>query len=60
MRSRDERIEEYYHHGTRELAEWLVDLEDELSRMDAIYRESNSLEEFADRILESLEERNRD
>ncbi|MEU0912183.1 hypothetical protein [Streptomyces althioticus] len=29
MRSRDERIEEYYHNGTRELAEWLVDIEDQ-------------------------------
>jgi hypothetical protein len=27
--NRDERIEEYYHHGTRELAEWLVDIEDQ-------------------------------
>ncbi|MEU5166841.1 hypothetical protein [Streptomyces mutomycini] len=30
MTDRDERIETYYHSGARELAEWLVDLEDEV------------------------------
>jgi len=33
MRSRDERIEEYYHCGTRELAEWVVDLEDKVKEL---------------------------
>src|SRR5690606_41864367 len=33
MRSRDERIEEYYHNGARELAEWVVDLEDENDKL---------------------------
>ena len=35
MTDRDERIEEYYHHGTRELAEWVVDLEDEVKKLKA-------------------------
>ena len=33
MRSRDERIEEYYHNGARELAEWVVDLEDQNDKL---------------------------
>lgn len=33
MKSRDERIEEYYHNGTRELSEWVVDLEDENDKL---------------------------
>lgn len=31
--NRGERIEEYYHNGTRELAEWVVDLEDEVKKL---------------------------
>lgn len=34
--NRDERIEEYYHHGTRELAEWVVDLEDEVAALVSV------------------------
>ncbi|MGW6855826.1 hypothetical protein [Streptomyces xanthophaeus] len=32
-RTRDERIEAYYHEGTRDLGEWLVDAEDEAARL---------------------------
>ncbi|MGC9439313.1 hypothetical protein [Streptomyces sp. WG5] len=31
--NREERIEEYYHNGTRELAGWVVDLEDEVKSL---------------------------
>lgn len=34
--NRDERIEEYYHNGTRELAEWVVDLEDEVKKLQEL------------------------
>lgn len=34
MKSRDERIENYYNCSARELAKWLVDLEDDLSLLE--------------------------
>jgi hypothetical protein len=34
--TRDERIEKYYHHGARELAEWLVDLEDRVKEFERL------------------------
>ena len=37
--NRDERIEEYYHRGTRELAERIVDLEDKVKHLKANNKE---------------------
>ncbi|MFD5308262.1 hypothetical protein [Streptomyces ardesiacus] len=58
--NRDERIEEYYHHGTRELAEWVVDLEDEVAALVSVDKDRiEKLVELSERAdflcaLESL------
>lgn len=35
MKDRDERIEDYYNHSAWDLAEWLVDAEDEIETWKA-------------------------
>ncbi|MEV4037701.1 hypothetical protein [Streptomyces umbrinus] len=55
--SRDERIEEYYHHGARELAEWLVDAEDKLKESDRLREHAGSLYEMFSRLRDEEADR---
>ena len=38
--SREDRIEDYYHESTRDLAEWLVDAEDEIDMWKRVLRKA--------------------
>ncbi|MFJ3084418.1 hypothetical protein ACIPJG_32330 [Streptomyces halstedii] len=51
MTDRDYRIETYYHSGARELAEWLVDLEDELEKVNKEHKNM----ELDDSYLKQIE-----